>query len=498
MHTQLHALSLLLGMVILSMLSLRRTAAPSAWDPATLDRFITEQMRAQRVPGLALAITQDNQVLYVQGYGRAREGQPVTPHTQFHIASLSKSFTAVAIMQLVEAHQINLDAPVQRYLPTFALTDPAVAARITVRQLLNHTSGLADASFPELRRPPPTSLEERVVNLRTARPVAPPGVEFHYMNANYGVLARIVEVVSGQPFSEYLQTHIFVPLQMVRTINVITSDEVLPRAERLAQGHLLAFGVPIASAEEHGILGGSGGVISTAADLANYLIMQTNDGRFQGVRLLAPDSLRLLHTPPPHIDSHYAMGWVTSTENGTRILAHNGILSTFYAEAVLVPDTGQGLVLLYNVHSLAQDVLGFPQFKKGLLALLAGRQPTTGSLSVSTLGLIFAAITLLSGTLEIRWLLRLPHWRQQARLMPVWRLMPGLVWAFVPAALVLTMPALVLRTSGRAFGYLTLFRSMLDVMIWLSLCGVLGALNGSVRLVWLVRRAQRCVTSHTP
>jgi hypothetical protein len=185
------------------------------------------------------------------------------------------------------------------------------------------------------------------------------------------------------------------------------------------------------------------------------------------------------------------MGWVASTENGRRVLAHNGILSTFYAEAVLVPATGQGLVLLYNVHSLAQDVLGFPQFKQGLLALLTGRQPMTGGLRVGTLGLLFAVLTLLSVAMEIRWLLRLPHWRQQARLRPLWRLVPGLVWAFVPAVLVLAMPTLVLRASGRAFGYLTLFRSMLDVMIWLSLCGVLGALNGSARLVWLVRQGRR-------
>jgi CubicO group peptidase (beta-lactamase class C family) len=478
-------------MVTLSTLYARRTAAQPALDPATLDRFITELMRVQRVPGLALAITQGDQILYVQGYGMAREGQPVTPQTQFHIASLSKSFTAVAIMQLVEARQLDLDAPVQRYLPTFTLADPVVAAHITVRQLLNHTSGLADAGFPEMRRPSPTTLEERVANLRTARPVALPGTEFHYMDANYGVLARLVEVVGGQPFSAYLQTHIFMPLQIAHTINVITSDEVLPRAERLAQGHLLAFGIPIASAEEHGILGGSGGVISTAADLANYLIMQTKDGRFQGVQLLKPDSMRLLHTPPPNIDSDYAMGWVVTMENGRRILEHNGILSTFYAEAVLVPDTRQGLVLLYNTHSLAQDVLGFPQFKKGLLALLTGRQPPTGSLSVGTLGLIFATMTLLSVVIGVRSLLRLPHWRQQARARPLWRLLPGLVWVFVPAALVLAMPALVLRTSGRAFGYLTLFRSMLDVMIWLSLWGVLGVLNGSARLVWLAQRAHR-------
>ena len=116
-----------------------------------IDRFITTQMKTHHIPGLALAITHNNQVLHVKGYSTANNERPVTAQTQFLIASMSKSFTAMAVMQLVEAGQINLDSPVQTYLPQFTLADPAIAAKITIRHLLNQVSGLSDVGFPELQ-----------------------------------------------------------------------------------------------------------------------------------------------------------------------------------------------------------------------------------------------------------------------------------------------------------------------------------------------------------
>lgn len=488
MNVQLRAVFLLIGLSLLAALHTRRGLAQAALDTAALDRLIADQMRAHRIPGVAVAITQDDQVLLVKGYGTARAGEAVTLQTQFHIASLSKSFTAVAIMQLVEAGDLDLDAPVQAYLPDFTLADPAAAAQVTVRHLLNHTSGIADAGFPEMRLPQPATLAERVDMIGRARPVAAPGTEFHYSNANYGVLARVVEVVSGQPFSDYLQTHLFAPLQMENTVNVITSDEVPGRADQLAQGHLLAYGIPIASPEEEGVLGGSGGVISTAADMANYLILYTNGGRFQGEQLISPERITQMHTPPAGVGSDYAMGWIATEVDGTPTLQHNGILSTFYADMVLLPESGQGLVLLYNIHSVMQASLGFPSLKHGMIAILEGREPETGGISVGMVGISLAAITLVSLALQVRALLRLPRWMQSIPSRPIWRQVVGIVWAFVPAALVLGMPAIVLRTSDRAFGYLTLFRSMLGVMIWLGLSAVLGATIGIARLVGLARR----------
>jgi CubicO group peptidase (beta-lactamase class C family) len=452
-----------------------------------IDRFVTEQMAFHNLPGLVLAITHGNEVVHIRGYGNAGTGQPPTPQTQLFIASLSKSFTALAIMQLVEAGAIELDAPVQNYLPEFTLSDPAVASQITIRHLLNQTSGLADAGYPEGRLPQPTTLQELLTSLSKARPVAVPGSEFHYFNPNYQLLARVVEVVSGEPFSTYLQTHIFAPLQMTHTFNAMTSDEALQRTEGLAQGHIMAFGFPIAVQEMSGFIGGSGGVISTAEDMANYLILQNSGGRFAGTTLLSPTGVELMHTAPQSLDGTYAMGWIETTASGTRILEHNGVLSAYYADIVLLPETGDGILLLYNVSSLASNSLAAPRIKSGLIVLLMGAEPATGGLSLGMLGGMMALVTLIGAALAIRSLLRLPRWKTKAETMPVWRFALGLIGTFLPAFVLWGLPSLITATSGRAFSYAQLFRSMADLFIWLGIGAVLGFINGITRVLLLLR-----------
>lgn len=451
----------------------------AAIDTAAVDRFISQEMRTQRVPGLALAIVHGDEVVHVRGYGHAG-GQDITENTRFHIASLSKGFTALAVMQLVEAGLVDLDAPVKQYIPEFTTADETSAARITVRQLLNQTSGLADAGFPELRLPQPTTPEERVSSLATAEPVAPPGSEFHYFNPNYGVLARLVEVVSGQTFSSYLDERVFAPLGMLRSVNVNSSVELPGLAVDVTQGHLLVFGAPVAADEQDGYLGGSGGVISTAADLGNYLVMQLNGGLFGGETVVSADGLEQLQTPPPV--STYAMGWLESETDGERVLEHNGILSTFYSEAVLLPASGYGFVLLYDVHSVGQEMLAFPHFKEGILAILAGRQPGTSNFGAGSLGLVLAALTLVAAALGVRSMWRLRRRHASVLAAPLVLQLTRIAWSLIPLALLVAMPALVLAASGRAFGYLTLARSMPSVIIWIGT----GALFGIVGALWRV------------
>lgn len=466
------------------------TSVVRALDAAAIDQFITAQMAAHRIPGLALAITYHDKIVYIQGYGEASSRVQATGQTQFRLASLSKSFTAVAVLQLVEAGQVDLDTPITKYLPDFVLTDSEAAKRITVRQLLNHTSGLADIGFAGGLAQRQTTLADRIASLRDARPIDPPGAVFHYFDPNYQILARLVEAVSGQQFDQYLQRHIFEPLNMRNTVSTLTADTARKYARNLAQGHIVVYGFPQAVPELSGFVGGSGGVVSTAQDMANYLLAQSNDGKYGENHILSAQSIDLMHTPPSGIASSYGMGWFVGQVHGTRTLEHNGILSTSYAEAVLLPDNGYSFALLYNQYSLASSALAFPAIKNGLVDLLTDRQPSATGLTVPLFGLIFAALTALGLWLALRSLLGIPRWIARAQTQSRWRSIPGIVWAFAPGVLLLGLPQLLAQSTGRFFGFIMLARAMPDILIWLGACAVLGMLNGVARFVLLAGLAK--------
>lgn len=464
-----------------------KVAAQAPFDHAAIDSFVAEQMAMHGIPGLSLAITRGNEVLYTQGYGSAAKGEVMTPQTQLFIASITKSFTALAVMQLVESGKIDLDAPVQHYLPEFTISDPAVAEKITIRHLLNHTSGLADTSYPGGWLPWPETTAEMIASLRRVNAVAAPGTAFHYFNPNYQLLAHVVEVASGEPFSAYLQRHIFTLLQMDHTFNAMTAEEAYAQATDLASGHIQVYGFPVAVEEMSGYLGGSSGIISTAEDMAHYLIMQNNGGRFAGETLLSSTSMETMHTPPSTPESTYAMGWIEVNRDGRRILEHNGVLSGFYADIALIPGTGEGVILLYNLSSLASNSLAAPGIKNGIISLLMGEEPAGGGFSVRLFGGIIAFFTLLAATLGIRALIRLPRWRDRAATLPLWRLLLGFVGVFTPALLLLGFPFLILATAGRAFTYAQHFRAMPGIFLWMIVGTVMGIINGVARIMLLLR-----------
>ena len=181
-----------------------------------IDAYVDQQMQRLRLPGVSLAIVEKGQIVHWRGFGQARPGgQSPTPQTPFFIGSLTKSFTALAVMQLVEAGKIDLDASVQRYLPWFRVADSWASAQIAVRHLLNQTSGLPTsageiplADFDS--RPGAAERQMRALALlQLARPV---GAAFEYSNANYDLLGLIIEVASGESYGSYVQSHIFLSL----------------------------------------------------------------------------------------------------------------------------------------------------------------------------------------------------------------------------------------------------------------------------------------------
>jgi proline iminopeptidase len=358
-----------------------------------IDAMIEGEMRRLRIPGAALAIVEGEEMVHVRGFGRARPGgEPPTPDTPFFIGSLTKAVTALAVMQLVEAGRVELDAPVQRYLPWFRVADAAASARMTVRQLLNQTSGLPTRTGepgPGAFDDSPGAAERQARALATVELAHPPGAAFEYSNANYDLLGLVVEAASGESYAGYVQQHIFDPLGMNHTFTA----PGLAAAQGLATGHRYWFGWPIPAPDlpvAHASLA-SGQLISTAADMARFLIAHLNGGRLGEVQILSSagiDELQrgaaavgasglgplerlLARDVPPY---QYAMGWFIDQSDTSRLVWHSGTLPHFGAFMALTPEQKKGLVLLFNAcHHWMNPV--YAEFGGRVAALLAGEQP---------------------------------------------------------------------------------------------------------------------------
>jgi hypothetical protein len=200
---------------------------------------------------------------------------------------------------------------------------------------------------------------------------------------------------------------------------------------------------------------------------------QSSRGIYAGRSVLSATGVSLMHTPPAGVASTYAMGWVTSEVRGIKTIEHNGVLSTFYADTVLLPDSGYGFALLYNAYALSAATVAFPEIKNGMIALLTGQVPAYGKVTLPWLG----------------------QWRARAVNAPRWRWLLSVLWPLAPALLLLSLPRLLALQSGRYFDHVMLARAMPELIILLGVCGALGFFNSVLRVLNMCAIAQ---TRRTP
>lgn len=413
-------------------------------DQDRIDAYIQARMRVANIPGLALGVVYGDQVVYLKGYGSAgSDGRPVTPQTPFILGSTSKSFTALAVMQLVEAGQIDLDAPVTTYLPWFRTRDAAASAQITVRNLLHQNSGLPTY---EGRRgladtdQSPMVLENGVRALASVQLSQPAGHGYEYANENYDILGLIVQTVSGQSYEDYVRSAIFTPLQMSHSAAALTD----PAAADLATGYRnwlfwpVAFDAPYPRRTTP-----SGFLISSAEDMTHYLVAQLNGGRYGNHQLLSPQGIATLHTPGAKISpvSSYGMGWVIQGQPGATEIWHNGDVSNFHANLLLLPDQHIGIVILINVSSAYNGAaLNIPI--EGVAAILRGESLTASTNPPVTIipQILLLATLLIPSLWIVGSYLSIRRWRQRGELPSqgmsrCWRLYLPLVIDFCPVFL---------------------------------------------------------------
>jgi CubicO group peptidase (beta-lactamase class C family) len=354
-------------------------------DEASYDKveaYVRQQMDRLNIPGASFAIVEGDEIVHMRGLGRARPGgEAPAPQTPFAIGSLTKSFTALATMQIVEAGKIDLDAPVQRYLPWFRVADPQASAQITVRHLLNQTSGLSTTSgwipLADFDNHP-GAIERRVRALSTVELVHPVGTAFEYSDANYNVLGLIIEVVSGETYADYVRRHIFVPLDMHHS----TTSRTQAQQDGMAVGHRLWFWFPSAVPDLPAPEGSlpSGQLLASAEDMAHYVIAMLNGGRYGDAQLLSEAGVAALHRGvAEHVAmgmsmGKYGMGWYASDIGETKVIWHTGLVPDFSAYMGLLPEQQRGVILLLNAdHFMMEPVLA--EVGAGSAALLAGEQP---------------------------------------------------------------------------------------------------------------------------
>uniref|UniRef100_UPI003672F721 serine hydrolase domain-containing protein n=1 Tax=Plantactinospora solaniradicis TaxID=1723736 RepID=UPI003672F721 len=404
-------------------------------DATSIDAVVRAYRDVTRIPGVAVAVTLGREVVHTAGYGHTAEGDAVTDHTVMAVASLSKSVTALAVMQLVDAGRVGLDVPARDYLPEFTMADDRAAA-ITVRQLLDQTSGMSDRTYHSFSGPPLHTLREAVASMRDARLAADPGTRYEYHNPNYQVAARLVEVVSGQSFDEYLRHRVFRPLGMADSSTGNTADDLPPSG----RGHLMIGGIPVALPEPPAFGNGSGGVLSTARDMAAWLITQNDQGHGpDGTPIVSPASVTEMHRPTAA--GSYGLGWdIGRTPSGAPLIEHTGGLITVTAYQALLPTSGYGIAIMANAGSQYGDA---PALGARLIELLEGR-PVSPPVSPTPLIWIDVVLLLLAlGVvfLSVRGVRRSRRWASHRRLRPatVARLLPYLL----PLVFLLTMHEVV-------------------------------------------------------
>jgi CubicO group peptidase (beta-lactamase class C family) len=391
-------------------------------DLATIDSYIEAQMNAARIPGLALAIVQGNEIRYLKGYGMAdSSGRAVTSQTPFMIASTIKIFTALSIMQLVEAGQVELDAPVRRYLPWFRIMDEEASEILTVRHLLNHTSGLSAITGNELPLSADISdmsLETRVHRLSTAQLNRPVGGSFEYSSANYDTLGLIVQTVSGQSYETYVQEHIFTLLDMRQTFTSLAEAD----QHGLATGYRSWFGLPVPfdAPRPRAYIPSGWAASSSAEDLAHFAIAALNGGRYENASILSSEGLAAMQQPAVQSYSapqFYGFGWNIAEVSGVPTVGVGGDAPNFQSRILLVPEQHLGIVILMNMDSVNVNA-GWLDLHKGVLSLLLNQpapvvdMPQYMPVFITLLAILI--VTVLFGIGMIRSIITLRRWRVAA------------------------------------------------------------------------------------
>jgi CubicO group peptidase (beta-lactamase class C family) len=334
--------------------------------PADLDSYVANSMKAFDVPGLAVAIVKDGKVVVAKGYGVRKMGDPtpVDENTMFGIGSNTKAFTTAALAGLMDEGKLSWDDPVYQRLPGFVMYDPYVSHEMTIRDLLTHRSGMGLGEGDLLFWPQTTYTRDEIIyKLRFMKPASSFRSHYAYDNLLYMTAGQIIPAVTGVSWDDYIRQHIFEPLGMNHS-NVSNAafkpgdDRAFPHSRVDGKLQVIPF-------EVLDNAGPAGAVNSSAADMAKWVQLQLNRGKFVGRegRLFSEQRSKEMWSPQTILPigdypsplaglkpnfADYALGWMVRDYHGRKLVGHTGGVGGFVSRVMLVPEENLGVVVLTN------------------------------------------------------------------------------------------------------------------------------------------------------
>ena len=334
--------------------------------PADLDAYVAKSMRTFEVPGMGVAIVKDGKIVVAKGYGIRKLGDP-TPadeFTMFAIGSNTKAFTTAALATMVDEGKLSWDDHVYERLPGFVMYDPYVSHEMTIRDLLTHRSGMGLGEGDLLFWPHSTYTRDEIIyKLRFMKPQSSFRSHYAYDNLLYMTAGQIIPAVTGISWDDYIRRRIFEPSGMMHS--KVSSNEFKP-GDDYASPHSRVDGkLQVIALEDLDNVGPAGSINSCAADMAKWVQLQLNRGKFSGREgrlfseqrsreMWAPQTIVPTGDPPPQLAglktnfADYALGWGLRDYHGHKLIGHTGGVGGFVSRVMLVPEEDLGVVILTN------------------------------------------------------------------------------------------------------------------------------------------------------
>lgn len=316
-----------------------------------LEPMIEQALKQGNVPGFAIAIVQNQQVVYAAGFGvknLTNKNEKITPQSLFHMASVTKPFVATSIMQLWEQGKIDLESPLIKYLPYFRMKDERYKA-ITIRQMLSHVSGMPDVEDYEWEKPQydDGALERYVRSLANLSLIAAPGTTFRYSNMAYEILGDVIAKVSGESFEDYVKHHILEPLDMKSSTllikkadpKLLTSPHVLDESYEPTVSRVFPY---------NRMHSPSSTLYSNVLDMSRWAIANMNRGELDGKRILKASTYDFMWKPAGDNWRNIGISWFLGARREYRTISHNGGDTGFRSNLVMIPDKGVAVIMMSN------------------------------------------------------------------------------------------------------------------------------------------------------